>query len=103
MQVTYYNRTQLPAEEEQKLGVTYRSSMEDLFKDADVVSINCPLNAKTVGLVSEREFSQMKDGVFFINTARGPIVDEAALIAALNSGKVARAGIDVFDGEPKIK
>ncbi|CAH0046510.1 unnamed protein product [Clonostachys solani] len=102
MQVKYHNRTQLSLEEEAKYGASYANSMGELLSQSDVVSINCPLNEKTVGLVGEKEFSQMKDGVFFINTARGPIVDEEALINALKSGKVARAGLDVFDGEPKI-
>lgn len=60
------------------------------------------MNAETTNLISHNEFAQMKDGVFFINTARGPIVDEEALIAALESGKVSRAGLDVFEAEPKI-
>lgn len=103
MRVVYHNRTQLPRDEEEKLGVEYCPTMQHLLQQSDVFSINCPLNPQTTGLIGENEFGQMKDGVFFINTARGAIADEEALIAALRSGKIARAGLDVFDGEPKIK
>ncbi len=102
MKIVYYNRSQLPPDVEVKYGVTYCSSLEDLLSQSDVVSVNCPLNEETKGMISTKEFALMKDGVYFVNTARGPIVDEAALIAALESGKVKRAGLDVFDGEPNI-
>lgn len=102
MSVQYYNRTQLSPTIEAKLNVTYYSTMETLLATSDVVSVNCPLNAATKGLISYREFSQMKNNVFFVNTARGPIVDEQALIEALESGKVSRAGLDVFEEEPRI-
>ena len=103
LNVKYYNRNQLSAKEEADLGVSYCSSMEDLLRESDVFSVNCPLNAKTTGLIGKKEFSLMKDGVFFVNTARGAIVDEAALVEAIKSGKVARAGLDVFTDEPKVK
>jgi len=102
MSVQYYNRTQLSPKLEAELNVTYCSTMETLLATSDVVSINCPLNAATKGLISHREFSQMKNNVFFVNTARGPIVNEEALIAALEGGKVSRAGLDVFEAEPSI-
>jgi phosphoglycerate dehydrogenase-like enzyme len=69
---------------------------------SDVVSINCPLNAETTNLIGEAEFAAMKDGAFFVNTSRGAVVHEPSLIAALESGKVARAGLDVFCNEPNI-
>jgi lactate dehydrogenase-like 2-hydroxyacid dehydrogenase len=103
MKIKYYNRNRLFKQDEKLFGATYCSSMEELLSQSDVLSVHCPLNDTTVGLIGEKEFARMKDGVFFINTARGAIVDEAALIAALKSGKVERAGLDVFDGEPKIK
>ena len=103
MKVKYYNRNRLSSDEEQALGVSYCSTMKELLAVSDVFSICCPLNAQTTKLIGHAEFAQMKDGVFFINTARGPIVDEEALVAALESGKVERAGLDVFDGEPNIK
>lgn len=102
MKVVYHNRHQLSAAEETQYGLEYCPDMHAMLRRSDVVSINCPLNEKTTGLISHQEFAAMKDGVFFINTARGPIVDETALIEALESGKVARAGLDVFTGEPKL-
>src|ERR1700678_1800538 len=102
MKVKYYNRRRLPAEDEDQYHATYCSTLEDLLRASDIVSVNCPLNDATTGLLSHKEFSQMKDGVFFVNTARGAIIDENALIAAMESGKVSRAGLDVFEIEPKI-
>lgn len=77
--------------------------MDELLSTSDIVSINCPLNDATTGLIGPAEFARMKDGVYFINTARGLIVDEQALIDALESGKVKMAGLDVFPAEPEIK
>ncbi|RFU73314.1 2-hydroxyacid dehydrogenase [Trichoderma arundinaceum] len=102
MKVKYYNRKRLSEEVEARCQAEYCSSLEELLSQADVVSINCPLTPETRSLISHAEFKLMKDGVFLINTARGPIVDEEALIAALESGKVARAGLDVFNNEPHI-
>ncbi|KUJ07910.1 D-3-phosphoglycerate dehydrogenase [Mollisia scopiformis] len=102
MKVQYHNRTRASPEIEALYGATWCPNLEELLRTSDVVSVSVPQNAETIGLISRNEFSQMKDGVFFINTARGPIVDEAALIAALESGKVARAGLDVFTGEPNV-
>jgi lactate dehydrogenase-like 2-hydroxyacid dehydrogenase len=102
MKIRYYNRTRLPINVEDQFGATYCGSLHELLSTSDVVSVNCPLNAQTTDLISRAEFETMKDGVYFVNTARGPIVNEAALIEALESGKVCRAGLDVFDGEPGI-
>ena len=103
MRVQYYNRTQLSSADEALYKATYCSTLENLLQTSDVISVNCPLDAATTNLISHKEFAQMKDGVFFVNTARGPIVNEEALIGALESGKVARAGLDVFEDEPSIK
>ena len=102
MKVIYHNRTRLSSADEALYNATYCPTLESLLQTSDVVSVNCPLNAQTTNLISHKEFAQMKDGVYFINTARGPIVDEEALIAALESGKVSRAGLDVFAAEPEI-
>jgi lactate dehydrogenase-like 2-hydroxyacid dehydrogenase len=102
LDVQYHNRTQLPSEVEAEYRVSYCSSLQELLSTSDIISVNCPLNDATTGMISTKEFAAMKDGVFFVNTARGAIVDEKALIAALESGKIARAGLDVFDDEPKI-
>jgi lactate dehydrogenase-like 2-hydroxyacid dehydrogenase len=102
MDVQYYNRRRLPREDEITYNATYCATLEELLRTSDVISVSCPLDLTTKGLLSHKEFSQMKDGIFFVNTARGAIIDEAALIAALESGKVARAGLDVFEDEPRI-
>lgn len=87
---------------EKEYNLTYAPTLTDLLSVSDIVSVNCPLNAKTTNLVGAAEFSAMKDGAFFINTARGAIVNEEALIEALKSGKVARAGLDAFPDEPNV-
>lgn len=102
MKIKYHNRHRLPAEEEAKYGAEYCATLHELLGASDVVSLNCPLNAETTNLISTAEFAAMKDGVFLVNTARGAVVDEPALKAALESGKVARAGLDVFCNEPKV-
>jgi D-3-phosphoglycerate dehydrogenase / 2-oxoglutarate reductase len=75
-------------------------SLQELFAWSDFISLHLPLNVQTRDLVGPMAFSQMKDGVRIVSTARGGIIDEAALLAALNSGKVAGAGLDVFEKEP---
>lgn len=102
MKIKYYNRRRLSEAEELQYGATYCSSLHELLGCSDVVSLNCPLNADTTGLIGEAEFAAMKDGAFLVNTARGAVVDEPALISALESGKVRRAGLDVFCNEPNI-
>jgi lactate dehydrogenase-like 2-hydroxyacid dehydrogenase len=102
MRINYYNRRQLSAGEEEKYNATYCSSLHDLLSQSDVVSVNCPLNKETENLISTKEFAAMKDGAFIVNTARGAIIDEDALIKALENGKVTRAGLDVFLNEPDL-
>lgn len=103
MRVLYHNRRQLTLEEEAKYGLMYCSKLEDLLGASDVISINCPLNSQTTKLIARDQFAAMRDGAFFVNTARGPVIDEDALIDALESGKITRAGLDVFCDEPDIK
>ena len=74
--------------------------MDTLFRESDFLTVNCPLNEHTHGLVDARKLALMKPGAYLINTARGPIVDEKALYAALASGRIAGAGLDVFEQEP---
>jgi D-3-phosphoglycerate dehydrogenase len=75
-------------------------SFEDLLRDSDVVSLHLRLSELTRGMIGRPQFESMKAGAIFINTARGPIVDEQALVEALSSGRIAAAGLDVFDIEP---
>ncbi|KAF9507857.1 hypothetical protein BS47DRAFT_1351045 [Hydnum rufescens UP504] len=96
----YYNRRQLPAAEEN--GAQY-VSFDELIETADVISLHTPLTNETRHLLSDAEFARMKDGVLIVNTARGAVIDEKALVRAMQSGKVARAGLDVFEREPLIE
>jgi len=82
-----------------KLGVRL-VDLETLFKTADFLTVNCPLNEHTKGLVNAQRIAMMKPSAFLINTARGPIVDEKALYQALKNKKIAGAGLDVFEVEP---
>lgn len=91
--------TKSPVAEE--LGIEYKSQAE-LLKTADIVSLHVPLNEATKNLISAKELSLMKDSAILINCARGPVVDNDQLADALNEGKIAGAGIDVFDMEPPI-
>jgi phosphoglycerate dehydrogenase-like enzyme len=75
-------------------------SKDELFSQADVLSIHLVLSDRTRGLVGARELALMKPDAFLINTSRGPIVDEGALVAALRERRIAGAGLDVFDEEP---
>ena len=99
MKVQYHNRHQLSPEEEN--GAKY-VSFEVLLKTSDVLSLNLALNPSTRHIIAKPQFDMMKDGIIVINTARGPLIDEAALVDALESRKVWSAGLDVFEEEPKI-
>lgn len=97
--VLAYSRT-----EKQELvdtGVQY-VSLDELLEQSDFVSLHVPLTEATRGLINAEAIAKMKQGAVLLNTARGPVVDSAALAAALNAGKLAGAGIDVFEGEPPI-
>jgi D-3-phosphoglycerate dehydrogenase len=89
----------LTAEKAKEGGADYVSK-EDLFRNADIITIHLVLSDRSRGLVGARELGLMKKSAYLVNTSRGPIVDEKALIAALNAGQIAGAGLDVFDAEP---
>lgn len=115
MKVIYHNRNRLS--EEESGGADY-VEFDELLKRSDVLSTNLPLNVSetarkrkqnanskqknTRHIISTKEFEKMKDGIVIVNTARGAVIDEAALVEALNSGKVWSAGLDVFEEEPKV-
>lgn len=102
MPILYHNRNRLTVAEEEELGATY-VSFDDLLAKSDVISVNTPLTPATRHILNDDAFAKMKDGVYIVNTARGAVIDEDALVRALDSGKVARAGLDVFDPEPKFE
>ncbi|OCK83059.1 hypothetical protein K432DRAFT_379826 [Lepidopterella palustris CBS 459.81] len=99
MKVIYYNRNKLS--DELAGGAEY-VSFEKLLSSSDVISFNLPLNKTTRHLISTREFEKMKKGVVIVNTARGAIIDEDALVKALDNGHVWSCGLDVYEEEPKV-
>ncbi len=101
MNVIYWNRTRLSEEEEHTLGLTYRP-MDEVLAQADFVSLHVAYTPDTHHLIDKTAFSKMKDSGFIINTARGAVIDEQALVDALKSKEIAGAGLDVFEEEPKI-
>ncbi len=100
MEIHYHSRNRLNAEMEQ--GAIYHETMEDLLAVSDFLSLHCPLTQETKHLLNAKRIALLPDNPVVINTARGPVVDDEALIAALKSGRVAAAGLDVFEGEPNI-
>ncbi|ODQ65873.1 hypothetical protein NADFUDRAFT_46479 [Nadsonia fulvescens var. elongata DSM 6958] len=100
MNIIYHNNN--PVSDERNPADAKYVSMDELLETSDVISISCPLNASTRGLIGKSQFDKMKDNVVIINTARGPIIDEQALVDALASGKVFSAGLDVFEKEPTV-
>ncbi|AQQ53582.1 phosphoglycerate dehydrogenase [Planococcus lenghuensis] len=91
----------LTEEKAAKLGIQY-GSMEDVLEQADFITVHTPLLKETHHLISHEQFGQMKDGVYVLNCARGGLVDENALLEAIQGGKVAGASLDVFENEPQI-
>jgi glyoxylate reductase len=102
MRVLYWNRTRLAPAEEQRLGVEYRER-ETLMREADFVSVHVAYNPGTHHLVDEAALARMKPTAVLVNTARGPVVDEAALVRALAERRIAAAGLDVFEREPQLE
>jgi len=102
MRVCYWNRTRLSEQEERELGVQY-CSMDTLLGESDFLSLHVALNDETHHLIGASELGRMKPNAILINTARGPILDEAALVEALKTGVIAAAGLDVYEREPILE
>ena len=100
--VHYHQRTQLHPELEQEFAATYHPTLEGLLAASDIVSLHCPHTEQTHHLLGSKQFQQMKPSAVLINTARGALVDEAALIDALARGVIAGAGLDVYAHAPHI-
>ena len=98
MDVHYFNRSVLP--DDQAQGATYHETVESLLEVADFLSLHCPATPETTDLMNAERFALLPDGAVIVNTARGALVDEDALMAALDSGQVAAAGLDCFKVEP---
>ncbi|WFC93393.1 glyoxylate reductase [Malassezia brasiliensis] len=107
MRVLYHNRRKLSDEQETAgmpsgTRMTYCASLDELLTQSDAVSLNCPLTPETRHLISDAQFAKMKRTAVLINTARGPVVDEEALVRALEQETIAGAGLDVYEHEPKV-
>ncbi len=101
MRVLYCTPRRKSADEESAAGLTY-ASLDQLLSESDFVSIHSPLNKETRHQIGSSELKLMKPGAYLINTARGPIINEAALVRALSRKQIAGAGLDVFEYEPKV-
>jgi glyoxylate reductase len=100
MKVLYFDVNQMP-EVAQKYNAEFRS-IDDILRESDFVTLHVDLNESTHHLISDREFNLMKADAYLINSSRGPVVDEAALVRALKSGRIAGAGLDVLEDEPQL-
>jgi len=98
MEVHYFNRTRLPPEQE--AGAIYHGRLDSLLKVSDFLSLHCPATHETTGLMNDRTFALLPPGAILVNSARGALVDEDALLAALDGGRLAAAGLDCFRTEP---
>lgn len=99
VKLVYYDIKRLPAETEVELGISYRS-LEELLQESDIVTLHVPWLEATRNMINKERIAMMKSGAVLINTARGPVVDEKALVDALKDGRISGAGLDVFDPEP---
>jgi lactate dehydrogenase-like 2-hydroxyacid dehydrogenase len=102
MKVIYYSRSAAPPEVEAQYGASRRLELDDLLAESDVVSLHCPATPETHRLIGAERLARMKPTAFLINTARGAVVDEAALAQALSQRVIAGAGLDVYDQEPIV-
>lgn len=102
MRTLYWTPRRKPEAEEREAGLVY-VPYDELLGESDFVSVHAPLNAETRHLVGERELRLMKPTAFIVNTARGPIVDEKALVRALSEKRIAGAGLDVYENEPRVE
>ena len=101
MNIVYYNRHRLSIEEEKKYNATYYSK-NDLLRTSDYISLHTPLNESSFHLMDENSLRIVKKGAFIINTARGAVIDEIALLSSLESGHLGGAALDVYENEPTI-
>ena len=102
IEVVYHNRHRLPGSIESMFGARYQPDLERLIAESDVLTLHCPAGASTHHLINAARLAEMQPSAYLINTARGDLIDEEALISALASGQIAGAGLDVFAGEPTV-
>ena len=102
MQIIYNKRKRLPASVEDALGIVYEAELDRLMAKSDIISLHCPLTSETDKIISAARIAMMKPDAYLINTSRGELIDEAALIDALAGGRIAGAGLDVYTHEPAV-
>lgn len=102
LEIAYHNRKRLPEAVERMFQARWVESLDELMGEADILTLHCPAGPNTHHMIDARRIGLMKDGACLINTARGDLVDQEALIAALESGKLAGAGLDVYPDEPNV-
>jgi len=102
LQIHYHNRKPVQRHIEESLEATHWDSLDQMLSRMDIVSVNCPHTPATFHLLNSRRIDLMKPDAFIVNTARGEVIDEAALARALKAGKIAGAGLDVFEREPAV-
>ncbi|WP_284125614.1 2-hydroxyacid dehydrogenase [Parerythrobacter aestuarii] len=102
LDIAYHNRKRLPEAIERMLAARYVPDLDTLLAEADILTLHCPATEETTGMLDARRIGLMKQGASLINTARGELVDQEALIAALESGHLAGAGLDVYPDEPRV-
>ncbi len=100
--VVYHNRSALPAVLERQLGARFEPQLDRLIAEADIVTLHCPATPETNNLLDERRLALMKPEAYVVNTARGSLIDEDALVEALAEGKLGGAGLDVYRDEPRV-
>jgi glyoxylate reductase len=103
MQVHYHNRKPVPAMIAEELGATWWDDLDQMLARMDLISLNCPASKETHHLISAERLAKLQPHVILINTARGELIDEAALAEAVRTGRIAGAGLDVFEQEPVIR
>jgi glyoxylate reductase len=102
LSIHYHNRRRVDQRTEDELEATYWDSLDQMLARVDIVTVHCPSTPATFHLLSARRLALLKPGAYIVNTARGGIIDEEALIGALRDGKIAGAALDVFEHEPAV-
>jgi glyoxylate reductase len=100
--IHYHNRNRVPDDVEDELEATYWSSLDQMIAHMDILSVNCPHTPATYHLLNARRLALMKPHAYVVNTSRGEVIDEGALVKALTQGQIGGVGLDVFENEPKI-
>jgi glyoxylate reductase len=102
LQIHYHNRRRVPAQIEEELAATYWDSLDQMLARMDIISVNCPHTPATFHLLSARRLKLIRPEAYIVNTARGEVIDEGALVRLIEAGDIAGAGLDVFEHEPRV-